>query len=465
MKRHRRSFAVRVDEWLLPVFLVIVFLIGGASRPDVLSTVVLRPLAIVAIGLAVAITPIAAFAQQRFVIGIVVAGMALVTLHLIPLPYAVWTALPGRELLVRATEFGAVGKTWRPLTMVPDAGWNALFSLAIPLAVYCCWLASPVERQRILLPLLLCVGAASTALGVIQVATGQFYLYRLSTLGSPVGLFANRNHQAMFLTLLIPMMATYASLAKDDRAAKHRGLATIATGLAMIPILLVIGSRAGLLLGIVATVAALGLYRAPLRAGPRGKQRPIWASGLVIAATVILLATITAMFTRADAFARLLQTGGSREIRAENWRVVLSMIGDFMPWGSGAGSFVEVFQIGEPLSQIKYTYFNHAHNEPLEIALTLGLPGILVLLVGLAGWLWASIVLWQAGKTRDWRILFGQLGSSIMLILGLASLVDYPARTPSLAALLTLAALWMASGYERAKSDRSGRSGETRNER
>lgn len=462
MKRHRHLPAVRVDEWLLPIFMLLLFAIGGGSRADTLSLVVLRPLAVVFAGLAIARAPMATFIRHRFILGTIVASAGLVALHLIPLPFGVWSALPGRELLVAAGAIDGAGQRWRPLTMVPYAGWNALFSFVVPFAAYCCWCVTPADRRRDLLALLICVGLASAALGALQITTQQFYLYRLTTIGSPVGLFANRNHQAVFLTLLIPMMAVYASLAKDDATAKRRGIATIAIGLLLTPILLVIGSRAGLLAGIIAAISAIFLYRAPQRAAPRGKKQPPWAMWMLVAAFAIVLAIITVVLARAEALTRLLQTGGTGEVRAENWKTVFAMIGNYLPLGSGAGSFVEVFQIHEPLSQITYTYFNHAHNEPMEIALTLGIPGIALLVLSIGAWLRASVALWRAGKVHDWQVTFGQLGSTIILILGLASLVDYPLRTPSLAALATVAALWMAAGYARTKS---GKDGETSNGR
>lgn len=454
MKRHRRTPSIRVDEWLLPAFVLVVFLIGGASRADVLSTVVLRPLAVAFTGLALMCAPMTTFLRHRFILMILVGSAVLISIHLTPLPHALWAALPGRDLLTAADALSGAGQPWRPLTMLPEGAWNALFALVVPAATYATWAVTPSDQRRAVLVLLVALGLFSLALGVVQMATGQLYFFRLSNPGSPTGLFANRNHQAVYLALLIPMMATYASLARDARQARHRDFATLAVGLLLTPVLLVIGSRAGLIAGVVAALAATMLYRHPLRAAPRGKKEPLWAAGLAVGAAVLLLVAGTAILAKAEALTRLLETGGSSEVRAANWRTVVHIIPSYLPFGSGAGSFVPVFQIHEPMSQLKYTYFNHAHNEPLEIALTLGLPGIALLAVAAAAWLWASIRLWRTGRVRDRDILFGQLGSVVLLVVALASLVDYPTRTPSLAALTMLAALWMANGYQCLKESR-----------
>ena len=53
-------------------------------------------------------------------------------------------------------------------------------------------------------------------------------------------------------------------------------------------------------------------------------------------------------------------------------------IHDFMPWGSGLGSFRGVYHLYESRDQITTTYVNHAHDDYIEIALELGVAGVLL---------------------------------------------------------------------------------------
>ena len=51
--------------------------------------------------------------------------LALLCLDLVPLPPAIWYALPGREIMVEIDEAARLGQVWLPLTMSPSSTWNA----------------------------------------------------------------------------------------------------------------------------------------------------------------------------------------------------------------------------------------------------------------------------------------------------------------------------------------------------
>ena len=91
----------------------------------------------------------------------------------------------------------------------------------------------------------------------------------------------------------------------------------------------------------------------------------------------------------------------------------------------------------EPFALLKPTYFNHAHNDFLEIILTAGLSGLLLLVAAIAWWLWRSVMAWRNDEVLP------KLGSAMLLLILLASVVDYPARTPIIMAMATMAAIWL----------------------
>jgi O-antigen ligase len=105
-----------------------------------------------------------------------------------------------------------------------------------------------------------------------------------------------------------------------------------------------------------------------------------------------------------------------------------------------------MFRIYEPLELLKRTYFNHAHNDFLEILLDGGLPALLLLLGSLGWYIWASIRAWRADPVYYG---LGRLGSGMILLILVASVFDYPARTPIFMAIIVIAAIWLGQSASR----------------
>jgi O-antigen ligase len=117
---------------------------------------------------------------------------------------------------------------------------------------------------------------------------------------------------------------------------------------------------------------------------------------------------------------------------------VLAMIAEYFPAGAGLGGFDPLFRMHEPFALLKTTYFNHAHNDWLEVVLDAGLPGLLVSVAALAWWLVGTIRAWRGGA------VVARLGSAMLLLIMLASVIDYPARTPMMMATVVIAAVWLS---------------------
>ena len=121
--------------WVLVAFFVVVFFTGGSSRADVQSLVLLRPLAVLVCGAALLTLSWSNVRSQPTLFGMAAAILALLCLHLGPLPPAIWSALPGREIMVEIDEARRLGQVWLPLTMSLSSTWNAFYALFVPLAV------------------------------------------------------------------------------------------------------------------------------------------------------------------------------------------------------------------------------------------------------------------------------------------------------------------------------------------
>jgi O-antigen ligase len=436
--------------WVLSAFLVFVFLTGGASRIDVQSLIILRPVSTIACALALLTLRRDHLKRYKAVMTGFAAVLLVCVLHLVPLPPALWQALPGREIIEEVDLAAGFGSTWRPLSMTPLNGWHSLLSLLTPLAV----LLFGVQLNRTdlfrLLAVMLGIGALSGLIGILQVIgspTGTLYFYRITNNGSAVGLFSNRNHNALFLASLFPMLAVFASAASTTESRRRfRQVVSLGAIIVNVPLILVTGSRSGLIVGFIGLLAAVVLYRKPEKGRTSRKGGRRWRIGpapFFAGIAVLCTGLLTVLFSRAEAFTRLFAQSTAEDNRTEFWTVSIDLIGKYFPWGSGLGSFVEAYQIAEPAGALNPLYVNHAHNDWIEILMTLGLPGAILLLAGLGIVAWQTLDLWRrADETRP-EANYGKMAGVVIGMMAIASAPDYPLRTPSLLSLLVCCLLWL----------------------
>jgi O-antigen ligase len=442
--------------WVLGLFLTLLFATGGASRIDVQSLVILRPLSVIVCALALITLRREHLAQRKLLLGAFAAVFVLALLHVIPLPPALWQPLAGRDDMVDVEKLAELSGIWRPLTLVPMNGWHALFSLFVPLAVLLLGIQLNRDDLFRLLPLLIALAGVSGLLGLLQ-AIGDpqsaLYFYRITNNGAAVGLFANRNHAATLLACLFPMLAVFASTAKGTTdEVRLRQLIAAAFAIVLIPLLLVTGSRSGLVSAVIGVFGAGLLYHRPTDVRPirRGVPNRIKALPILGVLTVISLGFLTFFFSRAEAIERLFADASGEDNRTDFWVVSLDLFWKYFPWGSGSGSFVEAFQIVEPTYMLDATYLNRAHNDWLEIAVTFGLPGVIGLTFASFAFVWRSYNLWRNADKARRHVSFGRLASACIVIITTASLSDYPLRTPTMMGVFAILALWFTeSGRQR----------------
>lgn len=436
----------------LLAFLVLTFLIGGGSRSDIQSLVLLRPMAVLACGLAILTLRREHLQSSKGLLALAGAVFLLVGIQLIPLPPEIWSQLPGRELVRSIDVAAGLGDIWRPMTLSPTGTRNALFSLFVPLAVLLLGIQlTRAQLTRIALAVL-AIGLLSGVLGLLQSigpAQGALYFYRITNYGAAVGLFSNRNHQAMFLATLFPLLALYASqTARSPDHARFKLWVSLAAGLFLVPLLLVTGSRAGLVLGIVAIIASLRLYSPPLVSGvDRRRHRPRSSSllWLGISGGVVGLGLLGTLMSRAEALQRIVNDDVGEDLRFQVWGPIFELALKNFPVGTGFGSFPYIYQAQESYDLLIPNYLNHAHNDWLEVVLEGGLPGLV--LVGLAGILFvvAAVRLFRDRQRSATDRQLALTGALIIVILAAGSVADYPLRTPSIACAAILAALWMTN--------------------
>jgi hypothetical protein len=382
---------------------------------------------------------------------LIAALTAICLLQLVPLPPDLWNALPQNDRYAEFARIAEVAAFWRPLSVNPDATLSVLFGLIPPVAALLALGCLPSTENRVPVKLALGVIALGSLAGIIQLVSGgreSLYIVELSS--SPVtgGFFANRNHFALLLALGLPSLAAYVVL-KADRAQPTRStkiLSLLAALFATILALLIFatGSRSGLVLGCAALLGS-GAILYPQRDHAHVTKKSLKARLPTLLIGLALVGLVAIVLAESLSLRRLFVNGTDSQTRSDILPIALLLVRKFFPLGAGMGTFVEVFQEVEPLHMLGTDYVNHAHNDYVEFLIEGGIFAVVVM-IG-AGWWWlahakAALGMFRQGSIRATVALFGTICSALI---GIASLVDYPVRTPLFAALLMLFLFCMTS--------------------
>lgn len=370
-------------------------------------------------------------------LAIAAALVILVIFQIMPLPPGLWRRLPGRDAAADVLDILGAGQTWRPLSLDPAATREAGYFLIPPLAMFVATLHLGHDARSRLVLMIVVAAVLSAVLVMIQ-AQGAMWLtlYDAAHATKGKGIFANKNHNAALLVLAIPLTAMLGSgHARLRRSATQRAIPLVLIVFLAVAVLGCL-SRAGIALLPIALLSCI-----PLLGGWVMVRRHWKIAVAVVLALIVVLVLIAQSSIVKETLDRF---GASQEGRYVFWPDVVATIRQFLPWGSGLGTFVPVFRMNESLVAVHQTYTNHAHSDVMEIALEAGIPGLLILLAFLV---WFAITAWNG--IRD-RINTPELAPVFAPVVGIslllaASLVDYPLRTLLLACVLAVLAAMIAS--------------------
>ena len=369
-------------------------------------------------------------------LAIVLAGLAvsLVVLHLVPLPYALFAQLPGRGYVATTFSVAGIPEHWMPLTLSPEATWASLLALMPPLAIFLS--AFTVEsRGRWMIVGAILVGAvASVLLGLAQRFEGQksdLYLFDFVNFGLATGFFSNRNNFAILLCVAIPLIwATTHRLASSRKHKQYLvvGAGSVLMGTVFVGLAISL-SRSGILLGMLALALSTFMIWSPSSSRRSSRAR---RSLLAILAAILIVGQFGMM-----GILRIAETDPVTEYRAQIWQVTLRAASDYLPIGSGFGTFQHVYAMHETPASMLSSYVNHAHNDWLELWLEGGFPAAILMAA------FVFVFFWQAGRVWNPRgayasHLLPRAASIGVLVLLLHSFVEYPLRMPALACVFAL---------------------------
>jgi O-antigen ligase len=193
--------------------------------------------------------------------------------------------------------------------------------------------------------------------------------------------------------------------------------------------LAVSGSRSGILLGMLALALSTAMIWSPAasRRSSRGRRSLLAALGAVL---------IIGQFGMAGLL-RIAETDPLTDYRTQITRVTLAAAPDYLPLGSGFGTFEAVYTMHETPATMLSEYVNHAHNDWLELWLEGGFPAALLMAAFVVLFLWQAVRVWNPKGLYAPHVL-PRAASIGVLVLLLHSAVEYPLRMPALAGVFAL---------------------------
>ena len=342
----------------------------------------LVPIVVAAVALAVVVRPAAA-GSFAAIDAALIGCLAIVALQLLPLPGGAraWLS-PHRSEVAGALLFATNDRG--PLTLNASAtGW----ALAAGIALLLVFLSARAlfERQQGLrhvcrgiawVGLLLAAGAFLQRALTPSLVYGTWRPVDLPSNILPWGPFLNRNDFAAWLVMAIPVTIGYLTMrigsvrtsgsSRVDPGAvlDARMVLLVAASCLMTGAVLASLSRSGVVSMAIALAAFVAL------AGRRAGRAP----AVMLAIGVVVLVVAAGTYANLPALvARMNETlpsgfGGRFVVWAETWPIVR----DFAGTGVGVGAFERAMLVYQQSNRLMF--FNHAHNEYLQVLTEGGLP-------------------------------------------------------------------------------------------
>lgn len=430
----RFGFRQQLPVWALPAWLWLCLIFGGASQGGAIANMILQGGA--ACIIAYWLWSDGTLQLQRadhVPLAILAAALLWIIIMFVPMPPSLWQSLPGREFVTRGYRLLDIPPPWLSMALAPDRALRSVLALLAPIVAF--FLARRMDDTQVrqMIAGVVVIAALSAALGLAQQATGPQSILRFyspTNLESPVGLFANTNHFAVFLACSMPLAAAWVATMKPKKSTRRENLIGFAIYAALLALLMIVStSLAGIAFLILSLIGSVYIIWGR---SVSGRTKLLFLTG--VAASVILTAgSLTAIGTGAI---------GAKFEDAPNSRGSMTPVTakagmEMAPTGSGLGSFAQVYAMYQPDRYTSTTWVNHAHNDYAELFLELGIPGLLLIASFLIWFVRSGFQIWQ--RRAEPGIVIAQTAWLSIALLLLHSLVDYPLRTAAMASLLATA--------------------------
>jgi len=429
----------RGRQAIAPTYLFACLILGGSAQ-GIWQNMILQLAGVAIIAWAAAAPaeePLLRPAKQLLLLAIL--GILVVALELVPLPPAVWSHLGPRNEFVEGYRALGLAVPALPLSMTPAPSLDSLLGIIPPLAIFCGIVRLRAFRPDWLAGALLAAMVAGILIGALQVASsssGQspWYLYEDTNVGAAVGFFANANHMAILLVVALPFLAAIAATARRANVQRYSAVLALTIGIGLVVLVGLALNRSlagyGLALPVLAASALIIL--------PSTSRLRIWAVALAV---VLVIAAVVGLEVTSIGSSKLGQEAStSVQSRTDILVTTTRAMRDFLAFGSGLGSFRQVYHLYERPEQVTNTYVIHVHNDYIEFALETGVAGIIVMALFLAWW---AVAVWRVWRTAE-AGPFARAASIASAAILVHSLVDFPLRTAAMSACFAMCVALLA---------------------
>lgn len=429
----------------LIVFLILFFapLVRGGNRPIALMILELLGLSLLAW---LIITPHFKWQpskKQRWFMGLLIAYPLL---QLIPIPFDLWQTLSGHAYYASALQEAGISAsgTWLPGSMAPEMTLYSLMTLIPAVAIFIFIASSGEEKSASLCALLVGMAIFEALLGLAQAAYGPDTVLRLGwyhTGASAAGTYANRDHLAGMLEMILPLaLALLASNARYHFKSPHPGgKGSIVSKLShasswhvsrftfytTASIIILLGliftqSRSGVAIGMVVILLSALIFSVKLKNNQQ--------AGLIFSVTAVGIG-----FAIELGLVPILKRFALEDPLSDSRWVIYSdtskAISQFFPFGSGAGTFSQVFERFQS-QDLLGVFINHAHNDYLEWLMEGGVVTVILIVSFIALFTLQLATIWSHKRWSTVHYL--QMGAGIGIVaMGLHSLSDFNLHIPA----------------------------------
>lgn len=320
----------------------------------------------------------------------IMALLGLAAVQVVPLPPSLVKLIaPQTHRIYHEVISVGGGLPWLTLSLYPHVTILEIVRMLSYFCVYFLTIQLVRDRETIgrMAGLVILTGSVVSLLGIFQVIfwNGRLlWLRELTQGGTPFGPYVNRNHFAGLMGMLIPVSmgmlihflpGTSAGHSLRDALSDflthrkvNKAVLNLAALVVMMTALFLSLSRGGIV-GLCISMLFFGVMLAK-RNSTRRKGWTIVAIFLVVLVTVGWFGWKPVI----DRFERMRNADTSSEYRVHNWKDSWEIIKEFPVFGTGLGTYEHIYPRYKTIPGQER--WEHAHNDYVEGAVELGVPGL-----------------------------------------------------------------------------------------
>ena len=308
-------------------------------------------------------------------------------------------------------------ENWRSISIYRYATKSELIQMLTYIGMFFLVTNTPSLRINRIIVIIICVGFFVSFLGILQKFTGTTKIFWIIDVSSGsrgihhFGTHINRNHFSGYMAMVIPLSLgllisrfgnitfyktmTWRSILTKFESYLLGNILLIFAIMVMISALFLSLSRGGILSFAVATVVFITLIGFSRRAkSVIGKGRILIGSVTVLILAFLFLTWIGIgpILNRLSDF-----SDQSVSIRYHISKNTLKMAKDFPVFGTGLGTFQYLYPKYDTLEEEK-SFYDHAHNDYVELLSDSGLIGLLIVLGGIVVFFSKIMPIWWRGS-------------------------------------------------------------------